>query len=74
MSTEQLSDPLVQYRHRMVEVKRVRDAIGAYCLDCQRVIADHCQSCWHWRKSQRLHEQGTESQGRKHKVIMFTLE
>ena len=71
MNTEQLSDPPVQYRHRMVKVKRVRDAIGAYCLDCQRAIGD---GPWGWRKSQYLHEQGTESQGKKHKVIMYTLE
>lgn len=44
---------------RLVKVKRVRDAIGAYCLDCNRVIADNCDPCRHWRKHQRTHEQGT---------------
>lgn len=33
------------YQHRIVKVRRVKDAIGAYCLDCQRVIADDCQTC-----------------------------
>lgn len=57
------------YQHRIVKVRRVKDAIGAYCLDCQRVIADNCQTCWHWRKSQGLHERGTG-----HKTIMYRLE
>lgn len=30
--------PAEPYQHRMVKVRRVRDAVGAYCLDCQRVI------------------------------------
>lgn len=40
----------------------------------RRVIADDCDPYWHWRKSQWMHEQGTESQGKKHKVIMYALE
>lgn len=56
------------YQHRIVRARRVKDAIGAYCLDCQRVIADECQTCWHWRKSQLMHEQGTG-----HKTIMYRI-
>lgn len=58
----------VPYQHRIVKVRRVKDAIGAYCLDCQRVIADICDPCWHWRKSQKLHENGTG-----HKTITYKL-
>lgn len=50
-------------------VKLVRDAHGCYCQQCKAVIADDCSPYWHWRKSQRLHEQGTG-----HKVIMFRYE
>lgn len=67
--SETTIDPSVQYRHHMIEVKRVRDAIGAYCLDCQRVIADGTQWQWHWRKSQKMHERGSG-----HKTIMYSLE
>lgn len=56
------------YKHQIVRVRRVRDAIGAYCLDCQRSIADVCDPSWHWRKSQKMHEKGTG-----HKVIMYNL-
>jgi len=54
---------------RLVKVKRVRDAIGAYCLNCNRVIADDCSPYWHWRKSQVMHERGTG-----HKTVMVTYE
>ena len=54
---------------RLVEVKRVRDAIGAYCLDCDRMIADNCDPYWHWRKSQAMHERGAG-----HKVVMVAYE
>lgn len=56
----------------MVRVYRVRDAIGAYCLDCQRGVGDW-STPWHWRKSQVMHERGTASQGAKHKTIMYAL-
>jgi len=48
----------------MVEVKRVKDATGAYCLECNYVFID-C-TFWHWRKSQWMHEKGTG-----HKTILF---
>lgn len=54
------------YQHRIVKVRRVRDAIGAYCLDCQRVIADWR---WSWRKSQKMHEQESG-----HRTVMYKLE
>lgn len=67
MDTE--PESLKPYQHRIVKVRRVRDAIGAYCLDCQRVIANDCDPHWHWRKSQVMHERGTG-----HKTIMYTIE
>ena len=67
-SNEQQARP-PSYQHRIVKVRRVKDAIGAYCLDCQRVIADETQWQWHWRKSQKLHEQGSG-----HRTIMYSLE
>ena len=54
------------YQHRIVKVRRVRDAIGAYCLDCQRVIADDTQWQWGWRKSQLMHEKGSG-----HRTMMY---
>lgn len=57
------------YQHRIVKVKRVQDAKGAYCLDCQRQIADDTQWQWHWRKSQKMHERATG-----HRTIMYSLE
>lgn len=57
---------------KLIEVKRVKDAIGAYCLDCQQVFNDITP--WHWTKSKWLHENGTESQGKKHKVILVGIE
>lgn len=54
---------------RMVPVRLVRDAVGAYCLTCQRGIGDPYQIFpWSWRKSQMLHERSTG-----HKTIMYTL-
>lgn len=54
---------------RMVPARLVRDAVGAYCLTCQRGIGDLYQiSPWSWRKSQMLHERSTG-----HKTIMYTL-
>lgn len=53
---------------RVTPVRRVKDAIGAYCLTCQRVIADDTQWCWSWRKSQLMHERGSG-----HKTIMYNL-
>lgn len=54
---------------RMVPVRRVRDAVGAYCLTCQRGIGEPWQvHPWSWRKSQKLHEQGSG-----HKTIMYKL-
>lgn len=57
------------YQHRIVKVRRVKDAIGAYCLDCQRVIADESQWQWSWRKSQLMHERGSGHQTIMYKVI-----
>lgn len=73
MTTATTTGAAKPYHHQIVKVKRVKDAIGAYCLDCQRVIGD-VSGPWHWTKSKWLHENGTESQGKKHKVIMYTLE
>lgn len=58
--------------YKLVEVYKVKDAIGAYCLDCQQVFGDLVP--WHWTKSKWLHENGTESQGKKHKVILVGIE
>lgn len=63
-----MSETKAGYRHRIVKVRRVRDAVGAYCLDCQRVIADICDPYWSWRKSQVMHERGSG-----HKTIMYKL-
>jgi hypothetical protein len=54
---------------KVFKCRRVKDAVGAYCLDCQRVIADDCQTVWHWRKSQMLHERGTGHQTIMYKVV-----
>lgn len=55
---------------RMVQVKRVRDATGAYCLDCNRAVGEPYQTFpWTWRKSQRLHE---TSMG--HRTIMYRID
>lgn len=54
---------------RMVQVRRACDAVGAYCLDCQRGIGEPWQTFpWSWRKSQKLHERGSG-----HKTIMYKL-
>lgn len=42
-------------------VKRVRDADGAHCLDCGVVFGVYWWEPvpWSWRKRQYMHEQGT---------------
>lgn len=56
-----------QQGFRMTRVHRVKDAIGAYCLTCQRGIGEPWQvHPWSWRKSQMLHERSTG-----HKTIMY---
>lgn len=67
MSAE--SSTSTNYQHRLIEVKRVRDATGAYCLDCQRVITDQTDWQWSWRKSQKMHEQGSG-----HRTVMYKVE
>ena len=47
-------------------VKRVRDADGAMCTECEWVRDRVSPAPWGWRKSQALHEQGTG-----HRVVMF---
>lgn len=69
-SNEQQARPASKGGFRMVQVKRVRDAVGAYCLDCQRNVCEPYQHFpWTWRKSQKLHEQGSG-----HRTIMYSLE
>lgn len=49
----------------VVKVKRVRDAVGAKCRDCDAVFDVTNSWPWGWRKSQWLHE----SSG--HKMDMY---
>lgn len=58
--------------YKLVEVYKVKDAIGAYCLDCQQTFSDLVP--WDWTKSKWLHEDGTASRGKKHKVILVGIE
>ncbi len=51
-----------------VKVKRVSDAQGCWCVECDQLIADETQTVWHWTKSKALHEKGTG-----HKVINVAL-
>lgn len=51
-----------------VEVKRVRDAQGCWCVECNTLIADETDGYWHWSKSKALHQRGTG-----HKVINVAL-
>lgn len=51
----------------IIEVKRVKDACGAYCLVCMVDFNPAENPFWHWRKSQAMHEKGTG-----HKMVMYT--
>ena len=70
MSTKEIEIAFAPpYEHcRAVIVKRVRDAIGALCVDCG-AHWDHCDPYWSWRKSQAMHERGTG-----HTCVMYTME
>ena len=58
------------YRHRIVKAYRVKDAIGAYCLRCQRVLGDQSKplDLREWRTAQLAHEKETN-----HQTMMFKL-
>lgn len=47
-------------------VKRVKDADGAVCRECDAIFTVCDSAPWGWRKSQYLHEDGT-----KHTMDMF---
>lgn len=55
---------------QIVQVKRVKDAVGAYCFDCNRAIGEPWQTFpWSWRKSQMLHESSTG-----HRTAMYRID
>lgn len=49
-------------------VRRVKDADGAACRDCDTVFTVQTSPYWPWRKSQWLHETGSG-----HRMDMFCL-
>ena len=56
----------------LVEVKRVRDAIGAKCVDCGEPFSPETQLYgYNFKKWKASHERDTEAQGSIHKVVYY---